>query len=742
VADSTAFIDLRGSELPADLAVIRYEAREAISRPFEVEVEFSTEDFGFQTDPVLRTRVLLTLVDDQGRQRLFDGIVERIAFAYLTGTRFHFRLGIRPTLAALAHREGCRIFQEMSVVDAIKSVLADAGVDNAQFQLVNDYEPREIIVQYRESELDFIHRLLEDEGIFYFFRHTPDGHTIVFADDPGAFAPADDAPEVFFAMGQGMGAEPLPEFSRTRALRTTSVRLRDYDFEKPQTKPESTLPAKDLWPQPLYDYPGGFTAGSAASRRAKARISAERRDADTVHGLSRAIGLRCGVPFSVEGAAQDCCNGRFVVTELRTWGEQTRDGAQRGNEVCHNEFSGIPEGAPFALRRSAKRPCIRGIQTATVTGPSNDAEAIHVDKYGRVKVRFHWDRAGKQDDTSSSWLRVAQVPTGGSMILPRVGWEVAVAFLEGDPDRPFVLGRVYNAGKTPPYALPGTQSSGSIKSHSSPGGAGYNELLLADSGGSQGWSLHAAKDLNISVGHDKEESVGVDEKHHVHVNMSVAIGANESLDVGANQSMDVGAVLSNKIGGNQSIEVGGNETDNATSNYIEHVGGDRSYTVGGNQIVISNTVMGTIAGDVSRSVGTAQVGASVASIADNIGGNYTETVGAVKVELLKGTSAETVGGNKDLTSIAAELHLVKGTVDNNAGASVTQMVGGLHYEKVAGDYSVKAPLIAVIGAIGDLKGGGSNLKLGGGPVVLKGSKIAIKTALLVKFGGSLKLGPG
>lgn len=736
---TTARIDLRGDTLPGDVAPIRYEAREALSRPYQVDVELATQDQGFRADACLRNRVLLTLTDDRGRTRHLDGIVERAAFAYTTGTHLHFELRIRPTIAALGFREGSRIFQDKSAVDVVKEVLAAAGVDNVEWQLVATYEPRAYTVQYRESDLAFVHRLLEEEGIFYFFRHTDAGHTLVLADDPGAFAPADDAPEVVFSMSQGMGGEPLPEFERTRRLRATSVRLRDYDFEKPQQFPEGELPATDAWPMPRYEYPGGFTGGDTGSRLAKRRVSEARRDADTARGSSRAIGLRCGVPFQVDGAAQAALNGEFVVTELRTWGEQTRD-TGGPNEVCRNEFTAVPAGAPWAPPRVTPRPRIRGVHTAVVTGPGSEEQAIHVDRYGRIKARFTWDRVSQQDDTSSCWLRVVQPPMGGSMFLPRVGWEVAVVFLEGDPDRPVVVGRVYNAEKAPPYALPGTQSSGALKSYSSPGGAGNNELKMGDSGGGQGFDVHASKDLNITVGNDKNETVGVDEQHDVTVNMKVSVGANEAVKVGGNQSINVGAVLSHKVGGGQAVDVGGNETDNATANYVEKIGADRSYTVGGNFINVSNTVVSDVAGALSRTVSAVQLTASVASIQDNIGGAITENVGAVKAEIMKGTSSESVAGSKTVTSLAAELHLVKGSMNNQADGSVTQLVGGLHYEKVTGDYSVKAPIIAVVGAIGDLKGGGSNLKLGGGPVVLKGSKITIQTALLVHLGAGMKLG--
>jgi type VI secretion system secreted protein VgrG len=734
---ASSLLDLRGEALPSDVQAIRYEAYEALSRPYEVEVELSSAEASFRVEDCLCTRMMLELVDARGGVRRFDGVVDRAEYAYTTGPRHHFRVRLRPSLAALARREGSRIHQEKSVVDVVALVLREAGVDKVEWQLAATYEPRDFVVQYRESELDFVHRLLEDEGIFYFFRHDADGHVLVLADSPTAFTLMDDAPAVEFSMSQG-GGEPLADFARTLALRATSARLRDYDFEKPQAKPDAIAPGPPAWPMPVYDYPGGFVRGAAGQRRAKARLSSERRDADVVRGSSRAIGLRVGVPFLVDGAAQASLNGEFVVTELRTWGEQTL-ASGGANEVCRNRFVGIPKDAPWAPARVTPRPRIRGVQTAVVTGPSSEDQAIHVDKYGRVKVRFYWDRVAQEDDHASTWLRVSQLATGGAMVLPRVGWEVAVAFQEGDPDRPFVLGRVYNAEKTPPYALPGTQTSGALKSFSSPGGGGHNEIKLGDSGGSQGFDLHAQKDLNITIGHDRKETIDVDEKHTVKVNAAWHVGANEKVTVGADQSIDVGADFQEKIGGKQKVSVGGNETFDATANFLETIGGDRSQTVGGNQITISNSVLQSITGNLSRTVGALQLTGTVAELGENVAGNLTETVGAVKLELVKGDSAEEVGGNKTITSAAAELHLVKGGSNASASGGVTNLVGGLHYQKVGADVSISAPSITLLGAMGVFKGGGSELKLGGAPIVIKGDKVAFETALLVKMGASLKL---
>lgn len=740
MAATFATFSLEGDKLPADVAVTRFEAVEAISTPYTVEVRFATLDTSFRVEDCLRSRLCLRVVDTSGQERLYDGIVDRAGFAHIVGESRQFDVRLRPTLAALAHREGCRIFQEKTIVQVAQSVFEDAGFgDKVEWRIAKEYEPREFIVQYRESHLNFVSRLLEDNGLFYYFRHETAGHTMIITDDPAAFEVEEGTP-VNFRMAQGglPGSLPLAKLTRTRALRTSLVHLRDHDFEKPDVKPESALPRKEAIALPYFEYPAGFTKGSVGGRRAEARMRELSADADVCEGESRAAGLKVGEPFAVEGAAEPCLNGEFVVTHLVSRGNQTLTGGATNYDV-ENHFRGVPKGAPFAAERRARRPRIRGIQTAVVTGSSTQEQALHVDKYGRIKVRFFWDRQGQQDHTSSCWLRVSQVAMGGSMILPRVGWEVSVAFLDGDPDRPLVLGRTYNAEKTPPDALPAAKASGTLKSMSSPGAGGHNQIGMSDTAGSQGFGIHAQKDLNVTIKNDKVEEVTVNEEQHISVNGSRSVKVDDSTSVAGNQSLDVGAVLSHKITGNQSISIGGNDTTNAISNHVEKVTGNRSYTVSGNQITISNGVRHSITGDMSRKVGALQLSGSLASINDNVLGGMTETVGAVKAQIINGSHGEQITANKDQTSLAAELHLTKGSLSQVA-LGVTNMVGGLHYQKLDGDLVVQAPLITLLGAVGAFKGGGSELKLGGGPVVIKGSKIAIKGALVVKMGASMKLG--
>ncbi|MBW2455740.1 MAG: type VI secretion system tip protein VgrG, partial [Deltaproteobacteria bacterium] len=596
MAATNAVIDLAGEAIPDEAMAIRYRAEEAISQPYEVDVELSVPvSLDFVADDCLRSSVALAITDDTGERRFFHGIVDRAEYDFFTGTHHHFRLRLRPTLASLTHRENSKIWQDMDVVSVVKEVFAEAGIDNVEWKLSHSHEGREIIVQYRETEFNFVERLFEDEGLFYFFRHKPDGHTLVVADDHASFQPSDDAPEVHFALSQGFSGTPITDFERTRSLRTTDVQVKDYNFEKPQAPPQADQSAPDKTSMPYFEYPGGFIKADVGKLRANAILRARRRDHDLSHGSSRAIGMRCGVPFTVVGAGQPWLDREYVCTHLTTWGEQTLESGGE-NEVCQNRFRAIESGLPYMAPRVSRRPRIRGIQTAVVTGPSSENQAIHVDKYGRIKVRFYWDRISQQDDTSSCWLRVSQLAQGNTMLLPRVGWEMAVAFMDGDPDRPFAMGRIYNGEKVAPAALPGAKASGGLKSYSTPGGAGINEVHLGDDGGSMGWTLNAQKDLNIIIKHDKTETIGVDSTHAIKVSSETTIGANETISVGADQTEAVGSVRSTNVGGSQTIDVGGNQTNNATHNMLETVAGSRDYSVGGNMTVISNTVMQTVTG--------------------------------------------------------------------------------------------------------------------------------------------------
>lgn len=731
-----ASFQLLGEGLPPDIVVAGYEAREGLLVPYAVEVTFSTRDASFVVEDLLQQRLALEVRDDDGKIRLFDGLPDRAAFVKATPPQLTFRLRLRPALAVLEHRRGCRIFQDETPVDVIKTMLGDAGVDgDVEWRLLETYAPREFLCQYRETELNFLHRLCEEEGIFYFFEHGPDGHKLVFGDHPGAFAPHSgvEKPVLAARAGTSSGSRTLTELQRTKTLRPTSVLLRDYDFEKPDLPPSANVPAPGVLNIQHFGYPGGFTDQGEGSRRAKATLAALRGDVDTCTGRSHAVDLMVGAPTTIEGAHESFLNGDYVITELASAGRPASEG---GGEI-DNRFTAIPVDVAFSLPRRARKVKICGVQTAVVTAPSNEQQTIHTDEYGRVKVRFFWDRAGVQDDKSSCWLRVTQTQLGRSMVLPRVGWELAVAFLDGDPDRPVAIGRVYNAEEVPPYGLPGAAADGSLKSMVSPGGAGANELKTGDSAGGQGLSVSAQKDLNVSCGNDKNETIAANEKTDITANYKVTIGADETVTVGGNQDIHCGNALQGKIGGAQSVAVGGNDQTHCAANQLEKVGGGRNYDVGGNVITISCGVRTNVTGAFSRSVGSLQACIAAGSICDTMMSTYTETIGAAAVQVVAGTAVETVTGAKTQTCLAGEVHVVSGM--STEAASVKNLVGGVSMRNCGGDFSVSASTIVLAGGSGTFKGGGSTVKMGGS-VNLQGATIAIDAAAIVKRGGNLKIG--
>lgn len=743
-------VQIFGEGLPADVLPIDLRVEEALSELFVATLRFSTEDTSFRVDALLRHRLAIATDDGAGRRRIVDGVVERARFAEARGLRLEFELTLGPRIASLRWRKGCRIFQETHVPDIVRAILADAGVDErVEWRLRKEYEPRVFCAQYRETELDFVRRLLEAEGIHFFFLHDDEGHTLVFADEPGAFGPADDAePLLLSAVAATAGGAPLAQVSRKLSLRRAAVHVRDYDPEKPAVLPEATAAAPRPVPFGLacYAFPGGFVAAEAAQRKAKARLDADRADADVMRGVTSGVGTAPGLLVKVEGAPDEFLEGSFVVTRLVT--EATRKGKpdpdRRGAAVLADgdpfaittSFEAVPEGAAIAPRTRTPRPHIRGLQTARITGSSDEEQAIHVDSLGRVKVRFLWDRAGTADDTTSCWLRVSQIHLGGSMVHPRVGWEVAVAFLDGDPDRPHVVGRLYDGEHQPPLALPGAAADTSIQSAVTPGAAGMNAIHMGDGAGGQKFGVTAQKDLNTVVGDCRKESISGNESIAVSTNAALTVTSNDMQTVGGNQEVNVGDAALVKVGGAQSITIGGGETVGTVAD-LKEKGTTRTESIGGTRTTISNGVREGITGALTRDVGAVQITIAAAGLIEECEATYDESASAVIVHLVGGTHDENVGGAKTLQSTAAELHLV--STHSQSAASVTQLVGAARVRLVSGDVSITAPTILLGGGAGHFIAGGSSIKLNGGPVTIKSSAVKLDAPLINKSGASLKL---
>ncbi|HXS18812.1 MAG TPA: type VI secretion system tip protein TssI/VgrG, partial [Polyangiaceae bacterium] len=479
---------LFGDGLPQGRIVSRFGLREGLSAPFRAEVEFSTTDLGFDVSSVLGKSAALQITGVQAETRYVHGMIAETRFVRAIANRLHFCLVLRPTLWGLSLREDCRIFLNKSLPDVLQALLKESGMEaTSHFQLQGTFAAREFVVQYRETTLNFFQRLCEDAGIFYYFTHSEEGHQLHLTDGLEALK---DNPlvELTATPMAGQGKSPIQQLSRKKSLRVSEVTLRDFDFKNPTTFPQATAPLTAATPLLLFDYPGKFDKAPEGDRLAKTRLKSERWDADFIELTCSRADLSAGGRLNIEGVDEEELAGEFVVTEAVYSGlaHQAKEG-RVAHYACHGQMQAVPLDSVYLPKRRAYRPKITGVQTAVVVGDDNSDQSIYVDKYGRIRVHFHWDRRGPFNETASCDVRVNQLPLGGSMILPRVGWEVLVAFEEGDPDRPLVMSRAYNAENMPPMALPAAKASGSISSKSSPGGAGSNEISMGDSGGGQGF---------------------------------------------------------------------------------------------------------------------------------------------------------------------------------------------------------------------------------------------------------------
>ncbi len=641
-------VTLRAAAAPDALLFYRLRGREELGRPFRYELEALSEKDDLPIRDLLGTGVTVTLARRDGSERYLHGLVGRAEFLGTEGPYARYGLLLVPWLWFLGRRTDCRIFQDETVPAILEAVMTAWPIADFAIELEGSYRPREYCVQYRESDLDFLSRLAEDEGISFFFRHRADGHTLVLFDGPGPCAAVpgyERIPYLAPRPGARREREHLDGWRAAVEVRSGKAALEDFDFEKPRTD----LLAVDADPPPhpladaeLYDYPGGYRELAAGDARARLRLEEELAGHTGAIGTGNASGLACGARFELEGFPRRSENRSWLVvaTEIELASERYRSA------------TGEPEAEPFRCRvevheldrpwrpaRRTPRPFVRGPQTAIVTGPPG--EEIHCDKYGRVKVKFHWDRHSREDDTSSCWLRVSQAWAGagwGAMHVPRIGQEVIVDFLEGDPDRPIVTGRVYNALAMPPWGLPADATRSGIKSDSSKGGGGSNELSFEDKKGSEQVYLHAQKDEDIVVENDKTELVKHNETIEIGNDRSEKVGHDETLWVGNDRKREVVVDETVRVGSNQAITVGADQTITVGGNRADMVGGNESRTVARNQ---------------EQTVGTTRKITVGAAQAHRIGADDSWVVGGSRSETIAGDESLRVGGARD-TSIGKD----------------------------------------------------------------------------------------
>ncbi len=601
--------------LGADALVLTaLRGREALSELFHFELETLWQDTKnpLPFDQLLGQKIAVKLVHRSGVRHI-SGIVAKITQAERDVKFMKHRLEVVPAFWLLTRRRRSRIYQHLSVPDILKDVLQ--GMD-VSYELQGTFEPREYCVQYRESDFAFASRLMEDEGIYYFFKHTDGAHKLVLGNTPLSHPAVPYQPKVRYEEASGHTAEEdrVLDWQKAQEIRSGKYVAWDESFQLPgkHLEAQKTIQESAQVGQikhklnvandklEIYDFPGGYAqrfdgidkgGGEQPSnlqkifddnkRTVDIRMQQEALPSLLIHARGEHAGFTAGHTFDLEEHFTD--DGKFVIVSVEHDASQPVGDTELDKPYIYsNRFTCIPVALPFRPQRNTPIPAIRGVQTGTVVGPAG--EEIYTDEYGRVKVQFLWDREGKNDLNSSCWMRVGTHWAGkqwGAVHIPRIGQEVIIDFVEGDVDHPIVIGSVYNAAMMPPYKLPDNKTQSGVKSRSSKDGGpdNYNEIRFEDKKGSEQVLIHAEKNQDIEVekdethwvGHDRTKTIDHDETVHVKHDRTETVDHDETITIHGQQSNTIDKDQSTTITmGNQSIELKmGNQTTKIDLGKIE-----------------------------------------------------------------------------------------------------------------------------------------------------------------------------
>lgn len=566
---------------PDKLLLRGFEGVEAISTPYTFHVDLLSEDPNIDGAKLLRSPASLTFVLPDGSKRPIHGLIRRFAQLGRRDEFTTYRAEIVPWLWFLTLSTDLRIFQEMSVLEIVEQVFKGQGWSDFQIKCTRSYPKREYCVQYRETDFDFVSRLLEEEGIFYFFEHTDSKHTLILADGNSAAKPVPGTPAPRIAEEEQPDEDVILSLADERAVHTGVVTLTDYDYLQPSLSLQQSVAGDGR--EEFYDYPGNYTKPEDGDRYVRLRLEEREVHARTLTGSGTCRAFGAGGRFDLKGHYRRDLNRSYLLVEVHHSGMA---GSYRGRTESQtrytNQFTAIPSDVPFRPGPRTPKPMVRGSQTALVVG--KDGEEIWVDSHGRVKVQFYWDREGKKNENSSCWVRVASSWAGkgwGWIQIPRIGQEVIVDFLEGDPDRPIITGRVYNAEQVPPYPLPANQTQSGVKSRSSKGGGtdNFNEIRLDDLRGSEKFYIHAEKDLELVVENDRAGSIGRDDSLTVGQDQTTDVSRDRKEKVGRDETITIDRDRKETVTGAESITIGGDRTEKVAGKETIKISGDRSTTL-------------------------------------------------------------------------------------------------------------------------------------------------------------------
>jgi type VI secretion system secreted protein VgrG len=603
---------------------------EGISQLFSFDLDLLSEDSSISFNQIVGQKVTLTITLADGGNRHINGFVSRFAQSGGDERFTHYRAEVVPWLWFLTRTTDCRIFQRMTIPDIITKIFRDLGFTDFKNMLQGSFEPRDYCVQYRETDLNFVSRLMEEYGILYYFEHEEDKHTLVLANSPSAHKPCPEQPEARcnFAPGALLDEDTITGWQMEQELRPGKYALTDYNFETPSTSlavnVATTVNGGSNGKYEIYDFPGEYLKKAQGEQLVKIRMEEEEAPHTVVSGASTCRAFTPGYRFDLTGHYSQQMERSYVLTEVQhvaSVGESYSEAGADVDQSYSNHFTCIPHDVPFRPSRVTPKPTVQGPQTAIVVGRSG--EEIYTDKYGRVKVQFHWDREGKRDENSSCWVRVSHPWAGkgwGAVAIPRIGQEVIVDFLEGDPDQPIITGRVYNAEQMPPYGLPAGGVVSGLKSNSTKGGGGYNELIMDDTKGNELIRVHGQYDMDSTIEHDLREHVLHDRSRDVTNNETFMIGNDQTETIGGNQTLSVAKNRTRTVTQNEIVTVALTRTHSVGVNEMINVGAAQEVNVGGAQTV-------TVGLERAVTVGLSQHVTIGNDLSESIGDNHQENVG-------------------------------------------------------------------------------------------------------------------
>ncbi len=688
---------LKGPLGPKKMILVCADVAEKMSTLTETDIQFISPDHNLKMEDVVGQRLSLELDDEEGNTRYWHGHCISCAFEGRMGGQGLYRAEVRPWPWFLTLHADCRIFQEKSALEVIKEIFSDRGFSDIQDKTSSTYEKREYLVQYRETDYEFVMRLMEEEGMYYFFTHDSSKETLVLADGSGSHSPLQDAAEIRFEFkedgGSGGGAgsfkrdeDHIYEWKSSERVNTGKVSLTDYDFTKPTTDlkaltaiPKGKHSHKDI---EVYDYPGIHVTADFGKTRTRVRAEALASEYKRTWGKSNVRTMAVGGTFKLKEHPRADFNKEYLVLgashKLQIETDEDKDGQTNENkdpneaegkkESYESEFSVQLKAEPFRAPLTTPRPIIPGVQTAVVTGPSGDE--IYTDKYGRIKVQFHWDRVGKKDEKTTCFIRVAQTMSGqgwGVFHIPRIGQEVVVQFEEGNPDRPIVTGMLYNEAKKHPFDFPANMTQHGMKSNTTKGGGGFHELVFEDKKDEEFVRLQSEKDYKETIKNNAEISIGFEKTDPGDLTQKIYHNKTEELETGDHsftvkdglQVVDIAKTNGVTIGESETITIGTDKTDDVGANYTIDVGDTLDITAGTKiKLTVGGSSIEMTSSEIKISSTTITVEASGKLDASAGGAMNLEASGALKA---KGGGTANFEGGGATTVKAGGILTVKGT---------------------------------------------------------------------------------